>query len=112
MARSPFWVGAVAAGLVLMPAATAFAQAAHYELIRVDAGLAGGYASGIEAGGFGGVIEPKFLIMDNLAVGVRVEGLVVFGANIHNGNDDASIGSGSASSFLAKAEYLVGNFAV
>lgn len=90
----------------------ATAQAANYELIRVDAGLAGGYSKGVESGGFGGMVEPKLMLHDNVTVGLRVEGMVTFGANVGRGSDELSIASGSVAATLVKAEYLFGNLAV
>jgi len=91
---------------------SASAQATHYEPIRVDVGLVGGYAGGVGGGGFGGVVEPKFLIRDHIALGLRVEGMVIFGASVDGPDESLSISSGSLASTLLKAEYLVGDFAI
>jgi len=93
-------------------AGSASAQALHYEPIRVDVGLVGGYAGGVGGGGFGGVVEPKFLVRDDLAVGLRVEGMVIFGASVDGPEESLSISSGSLASTLLKAEYLVGDLGI
>src|SRR5215212_5735697 len=63
----------------LLELASAHAQAASYQPIRVDSGLSGSYASDSGRGGFGGVVEPKLYVHDNIAVGARVEALIMFG---------------------------------
>lgn len=97
-------------GLVVsfLLASTAWAQ--NYEPIRVDFGLTGGYASGISEGGFGGLVEPKYLPDDHLTLGLRIEGMVTFGASV--GGDSNSFSTGSIGMIGAKAEYLVGDYAI
>jgi hypothetical protein len=95
--------------VVAVASREARAQAPSYEPIRVDFGLAGGYASGLGEGGFGGVVEPKYLVTDHLAVGPRVEGMVTFGASV--GDGDGGFSTGSVGAVLAKAELLVGSLA-
>lgn len=96
--------------LVAVLGMAARAEAQHYEKIRVDFGLVGGYASAIAEGGFGGVVEPKFLVTDNLAAALRVEGMVTFGATV--GGSDTSFGTGSVGLIGVKGEYLIGDYAV
>lgn len=79
--------------------------AEHYTPIRVDIGLIGTYLpAGIGGGGFGGVVEPKFLLTDNIALGLQFQGAFSFGANV--GVDQAQINVGAVSATLAKGEYL------
>jgi len=94
----------------LLPARPASAQAANYEAIRIDLGLVGGYSEGVDAGGFGGVFEPKFLLHDNIAIGLRIEGIIMFGASLDGPGGSSSYRSGSASATLVKAEYLLGTW--
>jgi hypothetical protein len=102
------WIALVlCAAAALSPAR---AEAQNYERIRVDFGLIGGYASGINEGGFGGVVEPKLVVTDNIGVALRLEGMVTFGASV--GGDDTSFGTGSVGLLGLKSEYLVGTFDV
>ncbi len=102
----------VACGVALAVPRAAAAQAANYELIRFDAGLVGGYSGGLGAGAFGGLVEPKVMIHDNISVGAHLEGLVTFGASVSRESDELSMSSGSVGTFLAKGEYYVGTLAV
>ncbi len=96
------------AGLaVALTASTAFAQAEHYQPIRVDSGLTGTYTASAGRGGFGAVVEPKYLIHDNVAIGLHFEGAVMFGGSIGE-NGDTSMSMGVVAATLAKGEYLLG----
>ncbi len=56
-------------------------------------------------GGFGAVVEPKYAVHDQISVGLRLEGAVMFGGSI--GNDGStSMDMGAAASVMAKGEYL------
>jgi outer membrane protein X len=102
-----FFVGAFALPLVAALAGTASAQAAHYDPIRVDTGLIGTYVMSNSRGGFGAVVEPKFNLHDNIAVGLRIEGAVMFGGDF--GQDgDVKVDMGAVAVALAKGEYLLG----
>lgn len=89
---------------------TAAAEVESYEELRVDSGLTGTYVSASGRGGFGAMVEPKLYVHDNIAVGVRFEGAVMFGGEI--GNDSTSIDLGAVGAFLAKGEYLLGTASV
>jgi outer membrane protein X len=79
--------------------------AEHYVPIRVDVGLIGTYLpTGLGGGGFGGVVEPKFLLTDNIALGVQFQGALSFGGSISNAG--TSVGIGAVAATLAKGEYL------
>ncbi len=91
-----------------MALAPARGEARERDPIRVDFGLVGGYASGISEGGFGGVVEPKLLLTDVVAVGLRVEGMVTFGASV--GGGETTMGTGSVAQLGLKGEYLVGTW--
>jgi hypothetical protein len=101
-------VAAFAAAASLAGIAPAFAQAEHYDPIRVDSGLTGTYVSSNGRGGFGAMVEPKFLIDDHIAIGARVEAAVMFGGSFSN-TGDTSIDMGAVGAVMAKGEYLVGN---
>ncbi len=59
--------------LALAPAASA--QSPNYQPVRVDLTVFGAYGSAdVNAYGFGGALEPKYNVMDRLAVGFRFEG--------------------------------------
>jgi hypothetical protein len=84
-------------------AGVAHAQAKHYQPVRVDTGVAGTYTNASGRGGFGAVVEPKFLIHDHVGVGARIEGAVQFGGSF--GNDDISMSVAALASTLAKGEF-------
>jgi outer membrane protein X len=95
----------------LFELASAHAQARSYEPIRVDSGLIGSYVSASGRAGFGGVVEPKFNVHDNIAVGARFEGAIMFGGEI--GPDSGTkVQLGVVAAGLIKGEYLVGTSAV
>jgi hypothetical protein len=96
--------------LSVVAVAPGAAAGQNYEPIRVDFGLVGGHARGISEGGFGGLVEPKLVVGDHLAVGLRVEGMVTFGASV--GGDSSSFGTGSVGLLAARGEYLVGTYDV
>jgi len=91
----------------LLSRANAFAEAEHYEQVRVDAGLTGSMVSVSDRGGAGLVMEIKAMVHDNIAVGGRVEVAVMFGGEV--GPDHASMDLAIAACGLLKAEYLFGD---
>jgi len=94
-------IGIVVVGV----SSVAHAQAENYNPIRVDSALSGTYVSASGRGGFGAVVEPKFAVHDQVSVGLRLEGAVMFGGNI--GSDGStSMDMGAAASMMAKGEYL------
>jgi hypothetical protein len=98
-----------ALGLVALAAAAspAHAQAAHYGLLRADAGVTGSWTPSYGRGGFGGVLEVKLNVHDQIAVGARFDGQVMFGGNISPDGEDVSISVGVVASTLLKGEYFV-----
>jgi len=104
-------IAAIAAATSMAIAGSAFAQAEHYEPVRVDSGLTGTYVSSNGRGGFGAMFEPKFLIDDHVAIGVRVEAAVMFGGSFDN-TGGTSMDMGAVGAGLIKGEYLVGDGAV
>lgn len=107
--RLLFW-GLVVAALGFT-AETAFAQAQNYQPIRVDSGLSGTYVSASGRGGFGAMVEPKFYVHDNIAVGGRIEAAVMFGGEISS-NGDTKMDMGAVGAVMAKGEYLLGTSGV
>lgn len=98
------------AGIALLSlgSSSAFADdmpSEHYFPARVDVGLIGTYLpTGLGGGGFGGVVEPKFLLTDNIALGFQFQGELSFGGSV--GADGTSVGIGAVAATLAKGEYL------
>ena len=95
--------------LSLASSSAAFADtlipAEHYFPVRVDVGVLGSYLpTGLGGGGFGGIVEPKFLLTDNIALGLQFQGVVSFGGSVNA--DGASVGIGAVAATLAKGEYL------
>jgi len=101
------WLIGIATAVALAGASSdAFAQAAHYDPLRFDSGLAGSYVGASGRGGFGAVFEAKFLAHDRIGVGARVDAAVMFGGNIDAGGD-VSMDIGAVGAVLAKGEYYV-----
>lgn len=96
--------------LSLVESEQAFAEAEHYEQIRVDGGMTGSTVAITDRNAVGGMAEVKAMVTDHLAIGGRVEILVMFGG--HLGQDDLPLDVGLAGCGLLKGEYLLGNGAV
>jgi hypothetical protein len=84
--------------------------APHYQLFRTDIGF--GAASVYEQEAYGGSVsvEPKMNILDNLAVGGRVEAMIGGGGNI--GGDDVSVKQNVAVATLLKTDFFLTRAAV
>src|SRR5262245_1003778 len=82
----------------------AFAEAEHYEQIRVDAGMTGSSVGVSDRNAVGFVAEIKVNAHDNIAIGGRVEIAVMFGGDV--GGEELPFGMAAAA--LAKGEYLLG----
>lgn len=104
--KTSMW-GALSLALVTVTASDAAAQARSYELIRVDSGVSGTYASSFGRGGFGAVVEPKLMVHDQIAAGLRLEGAVMFGGSIDTGSDDVSMDMAAVAAVMAKGEYFL-----
>jgi hypothetical protein len=99
-------VATVASGLLLQ--SEAHAQAKNYQLFRFDLGAMGGWVHGSGSRGGGGYLEPKFNVLDSLAVGLRIDGLAMFGGSYGlKGGGDMSMEMMAASTFLAKCDYYL-----
>ncbi len=94
------------AAVVVAASPSAFAEAEHYENVRVDAGVTGSSVSIAERNGAGMAVEIKGMAHDNVAIGGRVEMAVMFGGVV--GGDEAPLDVSMAASGLVKAEYLFG----
>jgi outer membrane protein X len=99
--------GVASVALVLGVGGTAFADAEHYEQVRVDAGITGSSVAVADRNGTGLVVEIKEMVHDHLAIGGRVEVGVMYGG--HVGDDNAAVSIAMAACALAKAEYYVGD---
>lgn len=105
------WLVGIAASTVIAGTTSAHAQAENYQPLRFDSGLAGSYVSASGRGGFGALLEAKFMAHDNVAVGLRFEGQAMFGGSV--GNDGSvQIDLGAVAAMLAKGEYYVGKGSV
>lgn len=80
------------------------AESAHYEQVRVDAGISGSTVAVSDRNAAGVVAEIKVNVDDHVAVGGRVDIAVQFGGVV--GDEDLPFGMAAAG--LVKAEYLVG----
>src|SRR5438874_139767 len=99
------------AAAVVCATRAAYAQAEHYDPIRLDTGLMGTYVRSDARGGFGAVFEPKYLVDDHVAVGARFEAAVMFGGQIDN-TGDTSMSIGAVGAAMVKGEYFLGDDAV
>ena len=92
---------------------TIFAQDGERIFKRFKGDVSLGYAAPLGSESNGGVLfamEPKFAIIDQLAVGLRIEGAVMakFSGNDIYGNADVSDAK-AAASYLATADYYFTN---
>lgn len=95
----------------LMAGATpALAAAKNYQPIRVDLGVEVPWTPSLGAAGFGLVLDGKYLITDNIGVGLRLTGNVQLGASV--GENSASASAIAGASYLLKGEYYLGNAGV
>ena len=94
----------------LLFAGTAAAQAENYEPVRFNVGLLVPYTPGTGSGGFGGVVEGKYNITDNIAAGLRLDGALQFGGSV--GTASASVNIGVVAAVLAKGEFFLTNSTV
>jgi len=82
------------------------AQDVSFQLIT---GIGGAMSFGEMPGyGISASVEPKVFITNNIAVGLRFEGDVLFGGNIDTENtDELTVGMSSRAAQLIKAEYYL-----
>lgn len=101
------WLVGIATSAIIATTSSAHAQAEHYDPIRFDSGLTGSYVNASGRGGFGALVEGKFLAHDNIGIGLRLEAEAMFGGNV--GSDGSvQMDLGAVAAMLAKGEYYVG----
>lgn len=83
----------------------AHAQAQNYQPFRFETGLTGTLLPSTGRAGFGAIFEAKLNVHDQIAVGARFEGAVMFGGNLDE--DDVTISIGALASTLLKGEYYL-----
>jgi hypothetical protein len=101
----------LAAGVLWFPSG-ASAQASNYEPFRLDMAVLGTYAHGPTSFGFGGLVEPKFNVLNFLSVGARFEGAAMFGGSVDAYNESASVSIWAASAYLGKADFFLADWPV
>lgn len=75
--------------------------------MRIEVGFMGAYSPGeLTTYGFGGMFEPKFNLHDQIAIGVRLEGVALFGGSISGGGTSVSVGLRAVTAYLLKADYF------
>ncbi|GAB5418735.1 MAG: hypothetical protein Crog4KO_04920 [Crocinitomicaceae bacterium] len=76
---------------------------------RSDAAIGGAFTIGnFKAYGISASAEPKFFFNENISVGLRLEGDVLFGGSIEGTSGDVSIGLSSRAAYGLKGEYYLG----
>ena len=93
-------------------AAEAQVPAENYQLFRVDSTLSVPFAHGPGSWGVGAAVEPKFNLLDFLAVGIRAEGALLFGGDFSAPSSALSVDMRGVVAFLAKADLYLTTAAV
>ena len=76
---------------------------------RVDGGIGAAFTAGnFSAYGISASSEPKFFFNENISVGLRLEGDVLFGGKIDGDHGDVNIKMSTRAAYLAKGEYYFG----
>ena len=92
--------------IVLCSSGFAFSQDYFF---RSDAGIGGAFTTGnLKSYGISASGEPKFFFNENISVGLRLEGDVLFGGSINGNSGDVTIGLSSRAAFCGKGEYYFG----
>ena len=86
--------------------------APHYQLFRTDIGFGAANIPSQEAYGGNVSVEPKVNVLDNLAVGGRVDVMISGGGNIGSESDDVSIKQHVAVGTLLKTDFFLTRSAV
>jgi len=102
--KQHWWVAVAAVG-ALASAREAHAQAANYNPITVDVGLAYARTPSYGRSGFGAIFEGKLNVTDQIAAGVRFDGIVTFGGRVTDDSTDVSVGVAAAT--LLDGEYFL-----
>mgnify|MGYP000703227782 CR=1 FL=1 len=78
--------------------------------IRSDATIGAAFTTGnFKSYGISAGVEPKFFFNENISLGLRLEGDVLFGGSIDAEGDDVTIGLSSRAAYLLKGEYYLGD---
>lgn len=86
--------------------------APHYQLFRTDIGFGGATVPAQEAYGGNVSVEPKFNVLDNLAVGARVEAMIGGGGSLGSESENVSVQQNVAVATLLKTDYFLTRAAV
>lgn len=94
--------------LVLMFAVSALqAQNDSFNYFNFDMGVvAPSHNFGNNSYGFGGYIEPKIYILENLAVGLKFDGIVAGGGNFKDVGDEFSLSMSAITSTAVMTDYF------
>ncbi len=88
----------------------ALAESASYAPVRVDLTLLGAYGPGdLRAWGAGLAVEPKYNVTDNLAIGLRIEGVGLATESVVLGGTNLSLGGRAVVAVLAKGDLYLGD---
>lgn len=83
---------------------------AQDRFFRMDASIGGAFTTGkLKSYGLSAGLEPKFFFNENVSVGLRFEGDVLFGGSIDATGDDVTIGVSSRAANGLKGEYYFGS---
>lgn len=77
---------------------------------KMDASIGGAFTTGkLKSYGISAGAEPKYFFNENLAVGLRFEGDVLFGGSIDAEGEDVTVGLSSRAANGIKGEYYLGD---
>jgi outer membrane protein X len=96
--------------LLLASVVAAKAQDAQFKPFKVD--LALGYAIPGGTGAKGGILfalEPKYAVMDNISVGLRMEGAVMVRGQVNSNGQTSDVDAKAAGSYLVTGDYYFTN---
>ncbi len=83
---------------------------AQDRFIRSDATIGSAFTTGtVSSYGISAGVEPKFFFNENVSLGLRFEGAVLFGGKIPFESSDVSVQMSSRAATLLKGEYYLGS---
>ena len=89
--------------------ASSAAVQAQDSFIRVDASIGSAFTTGtLKSYGISAAAEPKFFFNENISLGLRFEGDVLFGGKIGTESSDVTVQMSSRTASLLKGEYYLG----
>ncbi len=100
------WAGALVGAITLLLLhASPAAASKNYQLFRLDTSFHFAYTHG--PGGYGGglMLEPKFMILDQLSVGLQTGVTIYGGGSINSTGSSVSMSVGAVVPLLAKVEF-------